>query len=457
MKPNAKCALLLLLAVSGPVLAQAQISRFQHVVVIFQENRTPDNLFQGLCGTNRTLCPVPYDLQDFGLDKEGKKVPLAKQPLGSSFNPDHSHRGFVEQCNLDPRTNQCRMDGLDGSGCPNNCSFQYVDPNDVSPYITMAQQYGWANFMFQTNQGPSFPAHQFIFGGTSAPDANSDRQGIFAAENTNGGTGCAAPPTAKVAVIRRPGIGRKGDTIFPCFEHNTIPDILPPNVTWRYYAPDGGSIWTAPNAIAHICGASRGACKGSEWVRNVDLNPNDVLNDIASCNLQGVSWVIPSRENSDHAGGANSGGPSWVASIVNAIGNSTRCDSGAGYWHDTAILLAWDDWGGFYDHEPPMILPLPVGDYQYGFRVPLVVISAYTTPAYVDNRPYDFGSVLRFVEHNFEIREGELTFADQRATNDLTSFFNLNRTPRPFVPIRAPKDVQYFLNDNTPPTGPDDD
>ena len=57
------------------------------------------------------------------------------------------------------------MDGLSyNTGCGTNRSFQYVNPSDVAPYVTMAKQYGWANFMFQTNQGPSAPAHQFIFG-----------------------------------------------------------------------------------------------------------------------------------------------------------------------------------------------------------------------------------------------------------------------------------------------------
>ena len=64
MKSTVKTLLLLALATATPVLTHAQISNFQHVVIIDQENRTPDNLFQGLCGTNRSLCPSPYDLQE---------------------------------------------------------------------------------------------------------------------------------------------------------------------------------------------------------------------------------------------------------------------------------------------------------------------------------------------------------------------------------------------------------
>jgi len=97
------------------------------------------------------------------------------------------------------------------------------------------------------------------------------------------------------------------------------------------------------------------------------------------------------------------------------------------------------------------------GDYQYGFRVPLLVISAYTPPAYVDNGRYDFGSILRFVQQNFGIPEGALGFADQRATTDLTSFFNLKLGPRRFNPIKAPLGEEFFLHDKRPMEPPDTD
>jgi phospholipase C len=141
---------------------------------------------------------------------------------------------------------------------------------------------------------------------------------------------------------------------------------------------------------------------------------------------------------------------------VNAIGNSTACDGNTGYWNNTAIFITWDDWGGFYDHEAPAILPQPQGDYQYGFRVPLIVVSAYTPQGYINNLRHDFGSILRFVEHNFGIAQGALHFADARATNNLTAFFDLNRTPRSFQTISAPKSAAFFLSDKRPATDPDD-
>jgi phospholipase C len=477
-----------LLLLFGTLLAHGQISHFKHVIVIVQENRTPDNLFQGLCappfGTSGSCSTTPnetqYNIQTSNwLDKHsptGVTQPLPV-PLGNGYDLSHSHEAFNSQCDANP-SGACRMDGAGDVSCSGTCpsqpQFRLVENPGagshgiLDPYLMLATRYGWANYMFQTNQGPSFPAHQFLFGGTSAPSAGADHIGIFASENirssVNRIAGCIADATTRVELVRPnpnpPPPGVENSDIYPCFDHQTIPDILPARLSWRYYTPSAGSIWTAPNAIFHICEPTGpgGTCQGREWLNHVDLRPSDVLADIASCNLRSVSWVIPSGQNSDHAGSPNhTGGPAWVASIVTAIGNNPPCPNGEVYWHDTAIFITWDDWGGWYDHEPPTILPLPQGDYQYGFRVPLIVVSAYTPAGYISNSRHDFGSILRFIEHNFGIPEGQLSFADHRATTDLTDFFHLDQAPRRFRPVSADKDATYFLNDKAVPTDPDDD
>ena len=459
----------------GAIPAAAQIANFQHVVVIFQENRTPDNLFQGLCSPpygNAASCSITpgaaqYDIQTKNwLDRQsatGVTQPTAV-PLANHYDLSHAHSAFVAQCDEDSLTGVCKMDGSGSVACSGTCpakpQYRYVDNSvgQVNPYLALATQYGWANYMFQTNQGPSFPAHQFIFGGTSAPSAADDAAGIFASENMSGGTtaGCIATADTTVAVISPSGETQK---IYPCFEHSTMADLLPADITWRYYAPSAGSIWTAPNAIQHICQSTGygGKCSGADWSANVDLKPADVLSDISTCHLRSLTWVIPSGLNSDHANANDGGGPSWVTSIVNAIGNSTACDNGAGYWHNTAIIITWDDWGGWYDHESPTVLAQPEGDYQYGFRVPLIFVSAYTPAGYINNTRHDFGSILRFVEHNFGIPQGALNFADSRAKNDLTGFYNLTSTPRAYHTIWVLKDADFFLHDPRRPTDPDDD
>ena len=139
----------------------------------------------------------------------------------------------------------------------------------------------------------------------------------------------------------------------------------------------------APNTIKHICNASNHQCQGTEWTSHLQFTPNQVLTDIShpTCNLAGVSWVIPDALDSDHSRGT--GGPSWVASIVNGVGTQHMHRTPMAVRIGTARLSSslWDDWGGWYDHEQPMIEAYPQGGYQMGFRVPLIVVSAYTPTA----------------------------------------------------------------------------
>jgi phospholipase C len=473
--------LLFHLGVAVTVHAQFANRNFKHIVVIVQENRTPDNLFQGLCAAPYGACAVPptlfapYDIQTSNWKTKTGTIQPTPGALATTYDLAHSHRAFNSMCDIkagNPPT--CRMDGAagiscipqPGTTCPANPQFKYVDNSTgiLNPYLTLASQYGWANYMFQTNQGPSFPAHQFIFGGTSAPTALDDALGIFAAENMSvaGQAGCTAPSTTRVKVISPsstpPPYGIENFSIFPCLEHQTMADIVP---DWKYYAASF-SLWTAPNAIQHICLPSGGKCTG--WGTHVTNKPSQVLTDLGNCVLSDLTWVTPTAVNSDHATVNDGGGPSWVASVVNAIGNSTCTDIVGSriltYWQDTAIFITWDDWGGWYDHEPPTILAGVQGDYQYGFRVPMIVVSAYTNRGFVDNQRYDFGSILRFVEHNFAnlgLREGELGFADSRANTDFSAFFRMNQPPRRFTTIAAPKSAAFFINDARPPEPPDND
>jgi phospholipase C len=463
----------------GTILAHAQIpypNPIRHVVMIIQENRTPDNLFQGLL-TWSGINPSNYNIASSGMNSLGQIIPLAPVPLGNHYDLSHAHRAFVQMYD------NGKMDGANKISCfgtcPSNPQFAYVDNSThlIDPYLTLAAQYGWANFMFQTNQGPSTPAHLFLFGGTSAPSAAADAQGIYLSETPSpgwagGNTGCLAPATEWNWLMQPNGTETKLRNALLgalCFSNNTMATLLDgAGLTWKYYSSagatsnPGGYILNATNSIRAICqpNSNYTQCTGPEWGANVDLSPADVLKDIGACNLPSVTWVTPTFANSDHPGNAlrgPTGGPSWVASIVNSIGNAKTCDGGAGYWSDTAILITWDDWGGWYDHVAPTILPAPFGDYQYGFRVPLVVVSAYTPPAYVSNDRLDFGSMLRFTQGIFNLGEGSLGFADARANGDLGTFFQFSQSPRPFQAVPSRLNAAFFINDKTPPEPPDND
>src|SRR5260370_2046822 len=228
--------------------------------------------------------------------------------------------------------------------------------------------------MFQTNQGPSFPAHQFLFSGTSAPTAYPTQFfDWFAAENlaatapNNGCIGSAKsvimevdPATGQESKGYTPPFAPPANTAgFPCYEHNTLADVLNgAGISWRYYTVDQGSLWTAPDAIHHICLESKGACTGPDWPptgTKVAVNPGQVLTDLGvngtgtnNCQLQQGSWVIPDGHCSDHPGTVgHDGGPSWVAAIVNAVGgydNSGRqLPIPCNYLGNTPTLITSDD------------------------------------------------------------------------------------------------------------------
>ena len=439
-------------------LSIAAVSPIQHIVIIFQENRTPDNLFQ-----DPVLIAYGADLQNYGINSKGTKITLSKINLGTSgtnpdnYDLDHAHKAFVDMYD------NGKMDGADKisfgcqkgvTGCPPpNPQFQYVDPADIQPYFQMAEQYTFADRMFQTNQGPSFPAHQFIISGTASPTASSN---LFAAENpAHGGTaGCIAPAAETVAMIDP--AGSESSVMYPCFEHQTLTDLLDAaNITWRYYTPSAGSIWTAPDAIQHMCGPNATPpnatqCVGPAWtgadpkvvLKQTESNAQ-ILSDIANNRLAQVSWVIPTGQDSDHPSTNNGCGPSWVALLVNAIGNSS-------YWSNTAIIVTWDDWGGWYDHVAPPIL----NSYEYGFRVPLIVISPYAKPAYISKVTHDFGSILKFAESTLALPS--LGYADA-AADDLSDIFNFAQTPIVFQTIAPPPNNAQCLADTSVPTDPDDD
>jgi phospholipase C len=432
----------------------------QHIVIIFQENRTPDNLFQ-----DPVLISRGADIASSGKNSLGQTITLSPIDLGTAgttpdtYDLSHQHDAWLSMFDGG------KMDGADlipcqpatGTTCPANPQFMYVKPADVQPYFALAEQYTFADRMFQTNEGPSFPAHQFILAGTSAPTATSP---LFAAENMPASgdlAGCIALATTTVVMINAAGSETAQPAQYPCFEHPTLTDLLDTKgVTWRYYAPSAGSIWTAPDAIEHICQQQTVngvlTCMGPIWKNNVVIPETHVLTDIADGNLQQVTWVIPNGNRSDHAKSNDGTGPAWVSSIVNAIGSSS-------YWANTAIIITWDDWGGWYDHVPPTKV---ISDgvswgsgYVYGFRVPMIVVSPYAKPAYISHVPHDFGSILRLIETTFGLPS--LGYADSAAQDDLADCFALTQAPMTFTQVAGVPPASAFINAKSKFVPPDDD
>lgn len=106
--------------------------------------------------------------------------------------------------------------------------------------------------------------------------------------------------------------------------------------------------------------------------------------------LPSVCWLVPNGRDSEHPTALVSVGETYVMRIINAIMRSPN-------WNSSAIFLAWDDWGGFYDH----VVPPRVDGLGYGLRVPGLVISPYAKKGYIDHQTLSFDAYLKFIEDDF--------------------------------------------------------
>ncbi len=389
----------------------------QHVVIVIQENRSFDNLF----------ATFPHaDGATKGLTHTGQSITLKARKLESTLVLNNSHLAF----NLD--YDNGKMDGFDlvyvnGHQC--TCAYQYVKPSTIKPYWQMAKQYVLADHMFTSQSSGSFTGHQDLIRGGA--DISSHESIIDFP--TSEPWGCDAPPGTTTTLLTDTGDYEKGAGPYPCLTYATLRDLLDAkSVSWKYYTPKltdhGGNIWNAYEAISAVR-------NGSEWTTNISSPETNIFGDITAGTLPAVSWVVPDGQNSDHPaqqawGIKKDTGPSWVASIVNAVGASP-------YWSSTAVVVTWDDWGGWYDHEPP-----PQLDYTgLGFRVPMIVVSPYAKTGYVSHTQYEFGSILKFVEDAFAL--GRLGTTDVRATS-IADSFNFKQMPRAFSHIDAKYSKAFF-------------
>jgi phospholipase C len=351
----------------------------------------------------------------------GRSVALTPISLGDSRDLDHSHLRWAQDWDSG------NMDGFAQSGVsPATLPYSYVPESDVEEYWTLAKQFVIGDRMFQSNTGPSFVAHQYMIAGQSANVAENPTGSVW---------GCDADPGTTAAVLDADGIETAG--VYPCFDYLTIADLLDDKgVTWRYYAPDSADnffILSAFQAIRHIR-------FGQDWHDNVISPQNRVLTDIENGELAQVTWIVPDWAHSDHPGSGNEG-PSWVASIINAIGNSP-------YWNSTAIFISWDDWGGWYDH----VAPTKVDAMGPGFRVPLLIVSPYAKHGYVTHQFHEASGFIAFIEHNFDL--GTLGARDA-GTDAFGDCFDYSQKPSIFAPVPTRVSADRLVREKG--SGPPDD
>jgi phospholipase C len=216
-----------------------------------------------------------------------------------------------------------------------------------------------------------------------------------------------------------------------CFNIEVLPDQLEKaNVSWKYYA-NRDQWMNGLQAIRHVR-------YGPMWKKVV--RPETFVRDAERNDLPEVSWLIPPEGLNEHPGlGASvCDGENWTVQQVNALMQSEA-------WKTTALVIIWDDFGGFYDHVPPPHLDTM----GLGPRTPGLIISPYTVRGEnreggsIDSTTYEFSSVLRFIELLHGLKP--MTQRDKRA-DPLTGAFDFTRKPNAeklVLPYR--KDCPYYV------------
>ncbi|MFY9886481.1 MAG: alkaline phosphatase family protein [Candidatus Cybelea sp.] len=402
-------------------LALPDAKRIQHVVILIQENRSFDNLFETFPGADGATS---------GKMSNGQTVRLKKSDL--AFPVDLNHNWLVFLRDYD----NGKMDGFSlenngKGGYAGPLPYRYVDPKQIAPYWDMARAYVLADHMFQTQGSGSYTAHQDLIRGNTAIDAN-DSIIDFPSQQP---WGCDSPKGTTTTLLTTSQKLLPNAGPFPCLEYRTLRDLLDAKgISWKYYSPrvegSTGAVWNAFDSIKAVR-------YGRQWKTNVTSTSSAIFKHISEGTLPAVSWIVPTLPNSDHPGHHYDQGPSWVANVVNAIGESR-------YWKTSAIVIVWDDWGGFYDNVAP-----PFRDHGggLGFRVPMLVVSPYARKGHISHTQYEFASILKFVEDNWKL--GRLGVADVRAKS-IGDCFDFAQRPRKFVPITAKYSRAFF--EHQPPS-----
>ncbi len=408
-----------------PPLEGSGAGKITHVVWIVQENRSFDDLFNGYPGA---------DTVSSGKDSYGQTIELQPISLATTYEIDHSAFAMFEAC--DGRGNlpgtKCRMDGFNLErryNGPDDGQYARVPRRESKPYWAMAHEWVLADKTFASQLDESFVAHQYII----AAQAQSSVDVPFYY------WGCGGGKTDQVEILKRNRM--YGGVQRPCFDYQTLGDELDAaGLPWRFYTskykkPFSG-LWSGYQAIRHVF-------YGPDWKKDIVTPQTRFLTDVAAGQLASFTWITPPCADSDHPACGGGLGPSWVTSVVNAVGESK-------FWKNTVVFVQWDDWGGLYDHVPP-----PHEGYDgLGFRVPLIVISPYAKENYVSHVQYETASVLRFAEDLFALPQ--LSDADARATSPAGDCFNFLQKPRKFVPIEAPQRSKFFLAQPADPRIPDE-
>lgn len=433
---KATCAAMMVAALSGcagaatpralpwqvPPAAAPARSPIKHIIILLQENRTFDNLFHGYPGAN---------FARFGYNHKGQKVKLPELPLITSWDLGHDYADWLMEYN-GGKMNGFDLDQVDPGHHPKYFAYGYARRRDVKIYWDLAAEGVLGDAMFADHRSQTYAGHFYPVAGASGPVDPVDPN-WYVADNPVGSANCVLLGYGKAIDIMT------GDTnkfYRTCFNIPTIGDELTAQgVSWRYYVAfyDREGIMNPYASIPHVV-------NGPQWA-NVVSPETTIFTDIWGGTLPSVSWVIASYANSDHPGQdvPSSNGPNWIGNVLNTLGASR-------YWRDSAVILTYDDWGGWYDHVKPKTFDY----YEPGFRIPLVIVSPYARRGLISHRVHYTGSILHFIEQTFGLPSLGKSDARSDAFDDC---FDFKQQPLPYIPVHVPSSSVSRFESQLPSLG----
>ena len=368
----------------SPVVINAQAAeKIKHVFVIMQENHTFDNYFGTFPGADGLSAGMSVPVNP--LVKAGTVVAPYHLPNLRTQDLDHS------EITARNAFNNGRMDGFVAAqqdrNLPGSLALGYYDGADIPFYWDLAKEYVLADRFFSSAMGGSLSNHQYWVAGMDSGRGESiPAQGIQL--------------TTIFDRLQDAGFSWKFyvKNYDPTLNFRHIDSTNPHNseIAWV-------PLLTIPSFVDDP----------SKMARIQDLG--SLYHDLADGTAPSVSYIIQGGT-SEHPPGHVGNGQNATVGIITAIMRSQE-------WKDSAIVLTWDDWGGWYDH----VAPPQVDADGYGFRVPTLIISPYAKQGYILNETADFTSILKFIETLHGL--APLTSRDEAATN-LMSAFDFGQAPR---------------------------
>ena len=379
------------------------IHKIKHVVILTMENRSFDSYFgtypgaDGLprrdghftvCVADRVThrCVYPYhDTSNRNTGGPHEHLDAIQDINAGRMNGfmREARRGLTRGCIASPTMPLCSL------GARHPDVMGYHDWHEIPNYWDYARHFVLQDHMFEPNDSWSLPEHLFM---VSEWSARCHRRNV-AMSCVNSVEGPLAPPhEAQNRSGRKPSYAWT-DLTYLLHEHH---------VSWRYYVFAGREPDCETGAMVCHEKVQRAKTPGIwnplPWFTTVHQdhqvgNVRSISHFFAAAKqgrLPAVSWVEPNNHVSEHPPSLITNGQAFATGVINAVMRSP-------VWSSTAIFLAWDDWGGFYDH----VVPAHVDENGFGLRVPSLVISPYARPGYIDHQAGSLDAFTKFVEDDF--------------------------------------------------------